>query len=76
MIEKGELITLDNNEEYIVVQTNVKDNINYMFLMSNSKPVKVRFAKQLPDNLENVVVINNKEEKDKLVDMFKMNLEQ
>lgn len=36
MIERGEILTLEDNKEYIVVGSTILDDINYVYLM-NSK---------------------------------------
>lgn len=33
MIEQGEILTLEDNKEYVVVATTVLDDINYVYLM-------------------------------------------
>ena len=38
MIEQGELITLDNQKEYICFQVMKADGETYLYLLSNFKP--------------------------------------
>lgn len=70
-IERGEIITLSNNKEYICCATVSDDGIDYVYLMSNFKPVEVKFAKQnfIDDNIE-LTIINNQEEKQKVLKLF------
>ena len=42
MIEKGKVLTLANGKEYICIQTTVINNENYLYLISNNKPVEVK----------------------------------
>lgn len=70
-IETGEIITLDNNKEYICCST-INDNGNYyLYLISNFKPLEVVFAKQLiEDDSSYVTIINKKEEKEYVLKLF------
>lgn len=48
-LEAGEVIVLDNDKEYICVSVIEKDGEIYIFLVSNFKPLEVRFARQIID---------------------------
>ena len=49
-IEKGEIITLDNNKEYLCFGRAVADNQKkYLYLMSTSEPIEIRFAEEMID---------------------------
>lgn len=63
----GEIIELDDNKEYIVLKQINHNNINYVYLMTNSKPIEVMFAKQMDDELE--LIIDDKELKE-VMDLF------
>ena len=53
MIKDGELITLDDNTEYIVIKKLECNNINYVILMTASQPVDFVLAKEVvADNNE------------------------
>lgn len=39
-LEKGELITLDNNKEYLVYDTIVKNDKRYIYLSCNTEDIK------------------------------------
>lgn len=71
----GEVIQLSNNKEYICVANIANEEKNYVLLMSNFKPLEIKFAEQIinGDNI-NMRIINNQEEKLKVMDLFK-NLE-
>ncbi len=42
MIKEGEIITLDNDEEYAVMQEVTINNQPYFILMTVKKPVKIK----------------------------------
>lgn len=41
MLEIGQIVKLSNDKEYIVVNTMSLHNINYVFLISNFKPLDI-----------------------------------
>ena len=45
-IEAGELITLSNNKEYVCFSTLEDNGVDYVYLMSNFKPLEIRFGIQ------------------------------
>ena len=45
-LEFGEVAVIDNGKEYIVFQTLEKDGKDYVYLVSNFKPLEVKFAVQ------------------------------
>ena len=69
MIEKGEIIKLEDDKEYICIDNIENDATNYIYLVSNFKPLEIRFAKQINNN-EEIEIINNNEEKHKVLDLF------
>lgn len=44
MLEVGEIVKLDNDKEYIVVNIMNLHNIRYVFLISNFKPLDIVIA--------------------------------
>ena len=72
MLEKGEIIEIED-KEYICVNTIKDEDTIYLYLMSNFKPLDIKFAKQLDIDDENakIEIINNKEEKEKVLNLFK-----
>lgn len=46
MLEISQLVKLDNNKEYIVVNTMELHSVRYVFLMSNSKPLEIVVANE------------------------------
>ena len=41
MLEMGEIITLNGNKEYIIVNKIELHNVKYVFLISNFKPLEI-----------------------------------
>ena len=71
MITQGIIITLDDGKEYICIKNIVKGNENYLYLISNFKPLEVRFAKQIVgDNDFSIEIINNHDQKVRVLQMF------
>ena len=70
-LETGEIITLDNNKEYICCSTFSDAGIDYVFLMSNFKPLEIRFAKQrLVDDEVEITIIADENEKQRVLELF------
>lgn len=70
-IENGEVITLSNNKEYICFSTIQDNGIDYVYLMSNFKPLEIRFGIQkIVDNEIQIQIINNLEEKQRILKLF------
>lgn len=70
-LEVGELITLDDDKEYICLSRITYEDKDYVYLMSNFKPLEVRFA------LENIVgedveltIVGDPELKKVLLELF------
>lgn len=70
-IMESEILTLDNNEEYICV-ARIEDNENsYLALISNAKPVSFRFAKEIVDGDDiTLEIIYDQEEKEKVLKLY------
>jgi len=69
MIEKDELITLDDNKEYYVVDT-VKLDVNYLYLINKDDKKDIIVAKEIIENNETFIEIEDSEEK--LKEVFKI----
>ena len=73
-IETGEVITLSNNKEYICFSTAQNEGKDYLYLMSNFKPLEIKFAEQfMVEDKVNVRIINEPEEKQKVLALFQKN---
>lgn len=59
MINVGQIITLDNNEEYAVLEKKSLNNQDYYILMTTKKPVKVEICKK--DSDDEITIIEDKE---------------
>jgi len=66
-LENGEIITLDNNKDYIVLKQLIIENTNYIYLVTAQKPVEVLIARLDGDNLN---PITNEEELQKVINLF------
>lgn len=68
----GEVIKLSNNKEYICVKTIVIEGKDYLILMGNFRPLEIKFAEQILDGTKiNIRIVENQEEKVKLLEIFK-----
>ncbi|MBQ7104442.1 MAG: hypothetical protein IJN90_01150 [Bacilli bacterium] len=74
-ITEGEILTLDNNKEFICLAVKNYKEYNYLLLLSNYKPVEIRFAKEIiiGNNID-LEIINKQEEKLELMELFKEKL--
>ncbi len=69
---EGDVITLDNNEEYICCSRVVDNKDTYLCLVSNFKPVKFRFAKEIIEDDEiSLEIIYDQKEKEYVFELFK-----
>ena len=69
--EFKEIIELDNEKEYICVARLEDNGVNYLYLLSNFKPIEIMFAKEIINGEEiNIEIINNDEEKRHVLELF------
>lgn len=70
-LKSGEIIELNNNKEYIVFSQLVHDGVDYVYLMSNFKPLEIKFAKQFfKDNQLMVEEVSDSKLKKDLLELF------
>lgn len=70
-LEFGETAVLENGKEFICFKTLTEDGVDYVYLMSNYKPLEVRFAKQIIVNGELLLeIIEDQELKEHLFAAF------
>lgn len=70
-LEVGELITLDNNKEYVCFSKINDNGIDYVYLISNFKPIEIRFAiEKINDNNIELEIINDKDQKKYVYNLF------
>lgn len=64
-IEKGEIITLDNNKQYLCFgRAKAKNQKQYLYLMTITEPVEICFGEEIIDETgSRVRVLGNREEK-------------
>ena len=73
-IETGESITLDNNKEYSCFSKLNHEGKDYVYLMSNGKPLEIKFGEQTIDDGEvNIRIINDQNEKQMVLNLFQNN---
>ena len=71
MLEVGEIVKLDNNKQYLVVNTINLHNRRYVFLISNFKPLYIVIATEKIKD-ENIVLeeVKNNDELDYILSQF------
>ena len=77
MLEVGEIVKLDNNKEYIVVNTITLHNLRYVFLISNFKPLDIVVATEKIKD-ENIVLdeVKSNDELDYILSQFVLTKDQ
>lgn len=70
-IKIGESIKLDNNKEYVCFFELEDSGVNYLYLVTQTKPVEVKFAKyRFDDGTDSITIIGDKKEKQAVFEMF------
>ena len=73
----GDIATIEGGKEYIAFSTATMDGKDYVYLMSNFKPLEIRFARQYLDNgVLKLEVVNDQTEKQRLLELFQVNNQQ
>ena len=71
----GETAVLDNGKEYICFSQVIDNGEDYVYLVSNFKPVEVCFAKQeIVDGNLVLKLVNNQEKKEHLLELLQNNV--
>ena len=75
-IEKGEIITLSDNKEYVCLGVIVDENSKkYLYLMTTSEPVEFCFAEEtIMNDVVQMRIVGGKDEKHRLFDLLKAQL--
>lgn len=70
-LEFGETAVLDNDKEFVCFASLEEDGVSYAYLVSNYKPLEVRFAKQIIDG-DNLLleIVQDQELKQHLFELF------
>ncbi len=67
----NEVVTLDNGKEFYCFQVLTQDDIDYIYLISTSKPVEICFAEQkIVDGALSLRIINDQDEKLRALKLF------
>lgn len=74
-IKFGETVVLDNGKEYVCFGELVDNGIDYVYLISNSAPVEVIFARQehVNDDVK-LIIVSDKDEKNRVLELFRDNM--
>ena len=71
-LEFGETAVLEDGSEYVCFARLEENGIDYVYLVSNFKPLKVRFAKQnIIDGELQLEIVQEPELKQHLLELFK-----
>lgn len=73
-LKQGDIITLENNKEYIVFATAIApDGKNYVYLMTTVQPVEICFAEQMiaADGNIDLRIISEQNEKIMALNLFR-----
>ena len=71
MINVGEVIKLSDEKEYVVVNKMSLHNINYVYLMTTTKPIEILIATETKKNGEYVLEeIKDNDELDYILSKF------
>ena len=74
-INVGEILTLDNDKEFVCVGVEKYKDANYLFLVSNFTPIEVRFAREIINNGGvDLEIVNNQQEKMELMQLFQSSM--
>lgn len=72
MIEQGEILTLEDNKEYVAVATTVLDDINYVYLMDSKDYSNFMFCAY--DQTDGLYEVEDKEILGKILEIFNSQL--
>lgn len=70
-MKNGQIVVLNNGKEYMVVNEMPLHNINYVFLMTTSKPLEIVIATKKEENGDIVLSeVNDNSELDYILSKF------
>lgn len=74
-IKFGETVVLSNDKEYVCFGELFDNEIDYVYLISNSTPVEVLFARQenINDDVK-LTIVSDKDEKNRVLELFRENM--
>lgn len=77
MIEVGQIIKLEDNKEYIVINKMSVHSVNYIYLITNSKPLEIMIAtEKIEDGKLVLKEIKDNDELDYVLSQFALNKEE
>ena len=63
--------TIDEEKTFEMLDLALDNGVNYLYLLSNFKPIEIMFAKEIINGEEiNIEIINNDEEKRHVLELF------
>ena len=75
-LEIGETAVLEDDKEFVCFSRIQEQNNDYVYLISNYKPLEIRFAKQNIVNGElELTIIENQEEKEHVYRLFQKKIQ-
>ena len=76
MVEIGEIVTLDDSKEYVVINKINLHNVNYVFLITSSKPLEILIVTEKIVNGEIVLdEIKDNDELEYILSQFSSQME-
>lgn len=77
MLEVGQLVKLDNNKEYLVVNIMFLHSVKYVFLISNFKPLEIVIAtEKIKDDKLVLEEVKDNTELDYILSQFALSKEE
>lgn len=71
-LEFGETAVLEDGKEYVCFASLEENGVDYVYLVSNFKPLEVRFAKQVVNDGELLLeIVQDQALKEHLLELFK-----
>ena len=73
----GDLIKLENGKEYVCAMEIKDNNFNYLYLITKTKPIEVKFEKYNPkEDMGSIILIGEKKEKQYILNLFQNKIEE
>ena len=70
-LEDGQIVTLDNNKDYIIVKQVEFESETYMYLITAKKPIEVMIVKAQYINDKTILsIVDSEEELEKIINLF------
>ena len=70
-LENEQIVTLDNNKEYIVIKQVELDGKTYAYLITTTKPIEILIVNVQYINEEIILtIVDSKDELEKIINLF------